>query len=162
VPGVVSTRVGYIGGKTQKPTYKDVCTDETGHAEAVEVTYDPGKVSYAELLDAFWSCHNPTTLNQQGPDFGSQYRSAIFTHDAEQAKLAKASLKEVEESKVFKKKIVTEIAPAGTFWTAEEYHQKYMEKHGGACHTGIAVVKTKLAEEGRKARAAAGATATKP
>jgi peptide-methionine (S)-S-oxide reductase len=161
VPGVVATRVGYTGGTTDKPSYREVCTDTTGHAEAVEVTYDPKKVSYAELLDAFWTCHNPTTLNRQGPDVGTQYRSVIFTHGAEQEKLAKESLKEVSESGVFKgKKVVTEIVPAGTFYSAEDYHQQYMAKTGGVCHGGIATVHTKLAEEGKKERLAAPAAGT--
>jgi peptide-methionine (S)-S-oxide reductase len=163
VPGVVATRVGYIGGTTDKPNYKEVCTDATGHAEAVEITYDPKKVSYAELLDAFWTCHNPTTLNRQGPDVGTQYRSAIFTHDAEQQKLAKESLKEVSDSDAFKgKKVVTQIVPAGTFWSAEDYHQQYLAKNGGVCHSGIATVHTKLAKEARAAREAAPAAATQP
>jgi len=149
VDGVVATQVGYIGGSTESPTYKQVCTDSTGHAEAVEVTYDPSKVSYPELLDAFWSCHDPTTLNRQGPDFGSQYRSAIFAADDEQEKVAKESLKEVEESGVFKKKIVTQIVRAPTFYPAENYHQQYFEKQGMGenCHVGVAVVHTKLAEK---------------
>src|SRR5207249_11261425 len=105
IPGVVSTTVGYTGGKMKQPTYEDVCTDGTGHAEAVLVTYDPSKVSYAELLDAFWSLHDPTTMDRQGPDVGSQYRSAIFFHDPEQEKIARESLKEVEDLHVFKRKI---------------------------------------------------------
>jgi peptide-methionine (S)-S-oxide reductase len=152
VKGVVSTRVGYIGGKKEKPTYREVCTDTTGHAEALEVTYDPAQVSYAELLDTFWTCHNPTTKDRQGPDVGSQYRSAIFTHDKEQAEIAKASKKEVDDSKIFKKPIVTEIVEAGTFWTAEEYHQQYFTKNGGVCHAGIAKVNTTLAKEAKKTR----------
>jgi peptide-methionine (S)-S-oxide reductase len=161
VAGVVGTEVGYSGGHTEKPTYKDVCTDLTGHAEAVEVTYDPAKVSYAELLDAFWSCHDPTTLNRQGPDFGTQYRSVIFYHDAEQEKLARASVKELEDAKTFKGKIVTEIVKAGEFWPAEKYHQQYFAKAGreATCHTGSVKVHTKLAEAGAAERAGA---ATKP
>ena len=155
VPGVVATRVGYTGGHTDNPTYHDVCTDLTGHAEAVEVTYDPAKISYAELLDAFWTCHDPTTMNSQGPDFGTQYRSAIFYHDADQEKIAKESLKEVADSHVFKHKIVTEIVPAGKFYKAEEYHQEYFEKNGGVCHTGVAVVHTSLAAKAKEARLAA-------
>jgi len=152
VPGVVSTEVGYTGGHTNNPTYHDVCTDLTGHAEAVLVTYDSTKVSYAELLDAFWSSHDPTTLNQQGPDFGTQYRSAIFYHDDEQKKIAEASLKEVQASKIFKSPIVTEIVKAGVFTKAEDYHQQYFEKTGGVCHVGPAVVHTALATEAAKAR----------
>jgi peptide-methionine (S)-S-oxide reductase len=157
VPGVVATRVGYTGGHVADPTYKLVCTDATGHAEAVEVTYDPAKVSYAELLDAFWTSHDPTTNNRQGPDVGTQYRSAIFYHDAEQEKAARASLKEVEESKVFHGKIVTEIVAAEKFYGAEEYHQQYMAKTGGVCHAGVAKVRTKLAEEAKKEREGAAA-----
>jgi peptide methionine sulfoxide reductase msrA/msrB len=149
VNGVVSTQVGYTGGHTVDPTYKDVCTDDTGHAEAVLVTFDPARVSYPELLDAFWTCHDPTTVDQQGPDFGSQYRSAIFFHDAEQERQARASIKEVDASGVFKRKIVTQIEPAEKFYTAEEYHQRYFEKQGTAatCHVGVATVHTKLAAE---------------
>ena len=161
VDGVVSTTVGYIGGKTDYPTYKQVCTDGTGHAEAVEVAYDPAKVSYPELLDAFWSCHDPTTLNSQGPDFGTQYRSAIFVHDDEQKKQAEASMKEVEDSKVFKRRIVTQIVDAPKFYPAEDYHQQYFEKKGMAesCHVGVAIVHTKLAEKAAMDRKAA---ATQP
>lgn len=161
IPGVVATQVGYTGGHTKNPTYEDVCSDETGHAEAVLVTYDPSKVSYAELLDAFWSAHDPTTMNRQGPDVGSQYRSAIFFHDPEQEKIAHASLDEVEKSGVFKRKIVTEIVPAETFYPAENYHQQYFEKQGRAdsCHVGVANVHTKLAADAAAARKSA---ATQP
>ncbi len=155
VPGVVATAVGYTGGTTENPTYADVCTETTGHAEAVRVVYDPSQVSYAELLDAFWSCHDPTTKDRQGPDVGDQYRSAIFTHDAEQTKLAAESLKEVDGQKAFRNKIVTEITPAGAFYPAEVYHQDYGTKQGVACHTqGPAKVRTQLgvlAAETRKA-----------
>jgi len=146
VNGVVSTEVGYAGGHTQNPTYHDVCTDTTGHAEAVRVTYDPAKVSFAELLDAFWSCHNPTTVDRQGPDVGSQYRSVIFVSDPEQEQTARASLKEVEASGVFRRPIVTEVAPAGPFYRAEDYHQQYFEKagYGQQCHVGPAKVHTRL------------------
>lgn len=147
IPGVTDVAVGYTGGTKDKPTYKEVCTDRTGHAEAVLVRFDPAKVSYAQLLDAFWSCHDPTTLNRQGPDIGSQYRSAIFFHNSEQERIARLSLKEVEESKVFPRKIVTQLVPAGTFFPAEEYYQRYFEKHGhGACHLGPVKVRTKLAQ----------------
>jgi len=154
VDGVVSTTVGYAGGKTDNPSYEDVCTDQTGHAEAVLVTYDPAKVSYPELLDAFWSLHDPTTVDRQGPDVGTQYRSVIFYHDAEQEKLARASLKEVDDSGVFKRKIATQIVPAGKFYKAEDYHQQYFEKHGRAesCHVGIAEVHTKLAKQAAEER----------
>jgi len=127
--GVVSTMVGYTGGSTSNPTYEDVCSNSTGHAEAVEVKFDPKIVAYDDLLCVFWSLHDPTTPNRQGLDFGSQYRSAIFYHSPQQKRIAEKSLK--EEQKNYKSKIVTEIAPAGKFWKAEEYHQKYVEKHGG-------------------------------
>ena len=136
IEGVVGTKVGYTGGTTVDPTYKQVCSDSTGHAEAVEVWFDPARVSYSELLSAFWSIHDPTTVNRQGWDFGSQYRSAIFVHDAEQAELAAASL-DKEQTNV-RKRITTEITPAGPFYEAEEYHQRYFEKHGGAvCATTL-------------------------
>jgi peptide-methionine (S)-S-oxide reductase len=135
VPGVLATAVGYAGGKTDNPTYEDVCSDETGHAEVVEVEYDPARVSYDQLLDIFWSGHNPTTLNRQGPDVGSQYRSAIFFHTPDQQAAAKASKERLEKSGRFNRPIVTEITPAGRFWRAEDYHQRYFEKRGGgACH----------------------------
>ncbi len=134
VPGVVSTRVGYAGGSTKDPGYREVCTGRTGHAEAVEVTYDPAKLSYENLLITFWEWHDPTTLDRQGPDIGSQYRSVIFTHDAEQEKAARRSKELLEQAKVFRGRIVTEITPAGEFYSAEEYHQKYLEKNpGGYC-----------------------------
>ena len=128
IPGVVSTRVGYTGGHVENPTYKQVCTDRTGHAEAVEVTFDPGQVSYEELLEAFWKNHDPTQLNRQGPDFGTQYRSAIFFHDDVQEKAARASLERAQDR--FRKPIMTEITAASTFYEAEEYHQRYLEKQG--------------------------------
>jgi peptide-methionine (S)-S-oxide reductase len=132
-PGVLSTRVGYTGGEVEKPTYKQVCTDRTGHAEAVEVTFDPAKVSYETLLKIFWENHDPTTLNRQGPDWGSQYRSAIFFHSPEQEKAARASVAEAQQS--HKRPIVTQIVPAVAFWEAEDYHQQYLEKRGMAsCH----------------------------
>ena len=130
VPGVKATRVGYTGGTYENPTYKDVCSDTTGHAEAVEVTYDPERVSYEDLLNVFWENHDPTTLNRQGPDFGSQYRSAIFVHDDEQKTAAIASRDELERSGRFKRPIVTEITPASEFYEAEDYHQQYLEKRG--------------------------------
>jgi len=130
VKGVVRTEVGYTGGITENPTYEDVCTGKTGHAEAVQVEYDPSEVSYEELLDVFWSIHDPTTRNQQGVDIGSQYRSAIFYYTAEQKRIAEESKRRLQESGKFDKPIVTEIVPASTFWRAEEYHQCYLEKKG--------------------------------
>jgi len=128
--GVTSTHVGYIGGNLANPTYEEVCTDKTGHAEAVQVDYDPDVISYEELLDLFWSNHDPTSLNRQGPDVGYQYRSAIFVHDDEQKKIAEKSKEKLENSGRFQKPIVTEITPAPEFYKAEEYHQKYFQKHG--------------------------------
>lgn len=130
VKGVVSTAVGYMGGSLKNPTYKDVCTDKTGHAEVTQVEYDPGAVSYNELLRLFWKAHDPTTLNRQGPDFGTQYRSAIFFHTPEQETAARASKEELEKAGVYKRPIVTQILPASDFWRAEEYHQQYLEKRG--------------------------------
>jgi peptide-methionine (S)-S-oxide reductase len=131
--GVASTAVGYEGGATDRPTYRDVCTDETGHAEVVEVTYDPKLISYDQLLDLFWKSHNPTTLNRQGPDVGSQYRSAVFFHSPEQEKTAKASKEKAQKN--FRNPIVTQVVPAETFWKAEDYHQQYLAKRGlGSCH----------------------------
>ena len=130
VPGVTATRVGYTGGTTTNPTYKQVCTDRTGHAEAVEVSYDPARVSYDDLLRVFWETHDPTQRNRQGPDIGTQYRSAIFYHDAEQEAAARASKERLERSGVHKRPIVTEIVPAQTFYQAEDYHQQYLEKRG--------------------------------
>ena len=132
LPGVKSTRVGYIGGNTPNPTYQDVCTGQTGHAEAVEVSFDPNEVGYDELLSTFWQTHNPTTLNRQGPDVGTQYRSAIFFHNPEQERQAQASKAALENSGRFVNKVVTEIVPAGVFYPAEEYHQQYLEKRGRA------------------------------
>lgn len=128
--GIKSTHVGYIGGQLPNPTYEEVCTDQTGHAEAVEVEFDPTEISYEELLDVFWNNHNPTTLNRQGPDVGHQYRSAIFVHNEEQKKIAEQSKQDLEKSGKFEDPIVTEIVPAPTFYKAEEYHQKYFKKHG--------------------------------
>lgn len=128
VDGVISTRVGYTGGSFTKPTYKDVCSHKTGHAEAVEITFDPSKVSYDELLDVFWSIHDPTTLNRQGFDVGTQYRSAIFYLNSDQKEEAMRSKTKLEESKRYKKPIVTQIVPASDFWEAEEHHQQYVEK----------------------------------
>ena len=135
MPGVIGTAVGYSNGDTPAPTYEDVCTDRTGHAEVVQVTYDPAKVSYEQLLETFWSNHNPTTLNRQGPDVGSQYRSAIFFHTPEQQAAAEASKQALTASGRFSRPIVTEITPAATFHRAEEYHQQYLEKRGASsCH----------------------------
>jgi peptide-methionine (S)-S-oxide reductase len=132
--GVRETQVGYAGGGVDHPTYQQVCTDETGHAEVVEVTFDPEVISYHDLLEVFWANHNPTTLNQQGPDFGTQYRSAIFVHSPEQEAEARRSMAEAQ--KHFPRPIVTEITPAPPFWPAEEYHQRYLEKRGlASCHT---------------------------
>ena len=131
--GVLETEVGYTGGTTENPTYKDVCYKNTGHAEALKITFDPSVITYDQLLDFFWRMHDPTTFNRQGPDVGSQYRSAIFTHSPAQEEQAKAS-KEKAQSQ-FPKKIVTFIEPAPVFYPAEEYHQKYFQKNGGGgCH----------------------------
>lgn len=136
-PGVVSTAVGYAGGAKEQPTYKEVCTDRTGHAEVVYVEFDPQKVGYEQLLDVFWKGHNPTTLNRQGPDFGSQYRSVIFTYSPQQEAAARASMERLAASGKYKSPIVTQIEPAGAFWRAEEYHQQYLAKRGLAnCHVG--------------------------
>jgi peptide-methionine (S)-S-oxide reductase len=135
LPGVISTRVGYIGGSTANPTYKQVCMDTTGHAEAVEIEYDPSKLSYDKLLEVFWENHDPTQLNRQGPDWGKQYRSAIFFHSPEQETEAKASKEQLEKSHRFSKPVVTQIVPATTFFEAEDYHQQYLEKKGlASCH----------------------------
>lgn len=135
LPGVLSTRVGYAGGTRPNPTYEDVCTGNTGHAETVEVTYDPSKVSYGKLLEVFWDNHDPTTKNRQGPDIGSQYRSVIFFSSPEQRDLAVQSKAARETSHRFAKPIVTEIIPATTFFEAEDYHQQYLQKRGlDSCH----------------------------
>jgi peptide-methionine (S)-S-oxide reductase len=135
IPGVRSTAVGYLGGTYENPSYRDVGTGRTGHAEVVQLQYDPNEVSYDTLLDTFWQNHNPTTLNRQGPDIGTQYRSAIFFHTPEQERLARESKDRWDGSGRFRNKIVTEITPASTFYMAEDYHQRYLEKRGlGACH----------------------------
>jgi peptide-methionine (S)-S-oxide reductase len=136
IPGVTATAVGYEGGSLERPSYKDVCTDQTGHAEVVELDFDPEKVSYAQLLDAFFALHDPTTLNRQGPDWGAQYRSAIFFHSPEQEKQAHAKIERLTAEGAFKpKQIVTTLEPAQTFWRAEDYHQRYLEKRGlASCH----------------------------
>jgi peptide-methionine (S)-S-oxide reductase len=136
IPGVTATAVGYEGGATERPTYKDVCTDQTGHAEVVELDFDTAKVSYEKLLSAFFELHDPTTMNRQGPDWGTQYRSAIFYHSPEQQAQAQAKIEQLTAGGAYlPKRIVTKIEPAETFWRAEEYHQKYLEKRGQAsCH----------------------------
>jgi peptide-methionine (S)-S-oxide reductase len=132
--GVISTTVGYIGGTFKNPTYEDVCTDKTGHAEVVELTFDPKEITYEELLRVFWDIHDPTTKNRQGPDVGTQYRSAIFYRSSEQQTTAELSKRNLEQSGKYSKKIVTEITKATTFYPAEEYHQQYLAKHGlAAC-----------------------------
>ena len=135
VKGVVSTQVGYAGGRKGHPTYQEVCSDTTGHAEVVEVSFDPAQVSYDDLLALFWRCHDPTQFNRQGPDYGSQYRSVIFCHSTEQEQAAHASREREDLSGRHRKRIVTEVVPASTFWRAEEYHQHYLEKRrSGNCH----------------------------
>jgi peptide-methionine (S)-S-oxide reductase len=135
VKGVTDVAVGYMGGTLPNPTYKDVCTDTTGHAEVVQVDYDPQQVTYEQLLRTYFEIHDPTTPNRQGPDFGSQYRSVIFFYDPQQEAAARAVVKELDSSGKFRRKIVTQIAPAPEFYRAEEYHQRYFEKHGiAACH----------------------------
>jgi peptide-methionine (S)-S-oxide reductase len=135
VPGVVATTVGYLGGTYQNPTYHDVCSGKTGHAEVVEVVYDPARVSYDDLLNVFWENHDPTTLNRQGPDVGAQYRSAVFFHTPEQQAVALAAKARLESQKRYRRPIVTEITPATEFYQAEDYHQQYLEKRGlASCH----------------------------
>lgn len=138
VPGVVDTAAGYAGGDLDNPTYEDVCGGDTGHAEVVEVTYDPRQVKYEQLLDLFWRAHDPTTLDRQGPDVGTQYRSAIFTHSPEQERAARASKERAQASGRFSRPIVTEIAAASKFYRAEGYHQQYLEKRGlASCHLPV-------------------------
>lgn len=134
IPGVTGTRAGYAGGTLADPTYAEVCTGRTGHAESVQVEFDPARVSYEALLEAFWSLHDPTTADRQGPDVGSQYRSVIFVHDAVQEAAARASRARLEASGRHAAPIVTEIVAAGAFYAAEEYHQQYLEKHGLGDH----------------------------
>jgi peptide-methionine (S)-S-oxide reductase len=136
LPGVAATAVGYEGGRLERPSYEDVCTDATGHAEVVELSFDPSKISYDQLLDAFFTLHNPTTLNRQEPDWGTQYRSVIFYHSPGQQSEAQAKIEQLTELGRFKpKRIVTKVEPAETFWRAEEHHQKYLDKRGQAsCH----------------------------
>jgi len=135
IPGVIDAAAGYEGGSLERPSYQDVCTDRTGHAEVVELSFDPGKVSYETLVGKFFEMHDPTTLNRQGPDVGTQYRSVVFYHSPEQKKTAEEVKKKLQESGKFRRPIVTGIVPASTFWRAEEYHQRYLEKRGlRACH----------------------------
>ena len=135
IPGVVDAACGYMGGRTENPTYEQVCSKQTGHAEVVQVEFDPQVVTFDQLLEAFWRMHDPTTLNRQGPDVGDQYRSAVFTHSDEQQAAAAASKESADASGRFSNSIVTQIVPAGTFWRAEEYHQQYFAKRGGgSCH----------------------------
>ena len=135
IPGVIATRVGYTGGNFGNPTYRDVCTDRTGHAEAVEVEFNPSQVSYEQLLKVFWENHDPTQLNRQGPDYGTQYRSAIFFHSPEQEQSARESKEKLKNSRQFPRPVVTQIVPAVNFYEAEDYHQQYLEKRGlASCH----------------------------
>jgi peptide-methionine (S)-S-oxide reductase len=135
VPGVTETAVGYEGGTLDNPSYKDVCTDQTGHAEVVQLKFDPAKVSYRKLLDLFFELHDPTQFNRQGPDWGTQYRSVVFYHSPEQETAAKETIERLTREKKYRKPIVTQVVPAGNFWRAEEYHQKYLEKRGAiSCH----------------------------
>ena len=136
MPGVTATAVGYEGGKLDNPSYKAVCTDETGHAEVVELDFDNEKITFEQLLDAFFALHDPTTMNRQGPDWGTQYRSAVFFHSPEQEQQAKAKIEQLTNEGHYKpRRIVTQVVPAETFWRAEEYHQRYLEKRGlASCH----------------------------
>ena len=137
IKGVVSTAVGYEGGTFPNPSYRDVCTDRTGHAEVVQVEYDPERVSYNDLLRVFWENHNPTTLNRQGPDVGTQYRSVIFYNSPEQEREAEASKEQLQASGKYRRPIVTQVVPASTFYRAEDYHQQYLEKRGlSSCKIG--------------------------
>lgn len=141
--GVRSTRVGYTGGRTENPTYEDVCTGRTGHAEAVEVLYDPARIRYEDLLAAFWENHDPTTPNRQGPDVGEQYRSAIFFHSPEQEAAARASRDKLDASHRYRRPIVTQLVPAPAFYPAEEYHQQYLQKRGlASCHLPLSTPRT--------------------
>ncbi len=130
LPGVTATAVGYTGGTTANPSYEQVCAGTTGHAEVVQITFDPAQIGYGQLLDVFWKCHDPTTLNRQGPDVGTQYRSAIFFHSPEQQAIAQASLEGLQAQQALVRPVVTEITPAGEFFPAEEYHQQYLQKCG--------------------------------
>jgi peptide-methionine (S)-S-oxide reductase len=135
LPGVLDATAGYMGGTLQNPTYQDVCTDKTGHAEVVQVQFDPARVGYEQLVDAFWNLHDPTQLNRQGPDYGKQYRSVIFFHTPEQEQIALESKEKLQQSRRFARPVVTAVEPASSFWRAEEYHQRYLEKRGlRHCH----------------------------
>ena len=138
IPGVLKTRVGYTSGKTKNPTYKEVCTDGTGHAEAIEIEFDPAKVSYQQLLELFFESHDPTTLDRQGPDVGTQYRSGVYFHSPQQEQAAEAEIEKRNDSGDYVSKVVTEVVPATTFYAAEDYHQRYFEKRGieASCHLG--------------------------
>jgi len=140
VPGVIEAISGYAGGTTQKPSYRQVCSGTTNHAEVVEVTFDPAKVSYERLVDLFFKMHDPTTLNRQGPDVGTQYRSVIFASSPEQKKVAQARIAELTAAHAFRRPIVTTVEDAVPFWPAEDYHQRYFEKNGGSCHVSYADV----------------------
>jgi peptide-methionine (S)-S-oxide reductase len=140
VPGVIDAVSGYEGGAAASPTYRQVCTGTTNHAEVVEVTFDPTKVAYAKLVDLFFKMHDPTQMNRQGPDIGTQYRSAIFTHSPEQARIAQERKDAAQASGRYRRPIVTSIEPAQTFWRAEDYHQRYFEKNGGSCHVSFAEI----------------------
>jgi peptide-methionine (S)-S-oxide reductase len=145
VKGVVSTSVGYMGGTLENPTYRDVCTDKTGHAEVVHVEFDPGVVSYEDLLDVFWQIHDPTTVNRQGPDVGTQYRSAIFYHNDEQKRVAEETIREIEDEGIWDAPIVTELVPFEKFWPAEDYHQEYFANNASQPYC-TAVVAPKVAK----------------
>ncbi|MBV8207544.1 MAG: peptide-methionine (S)-S-oxide reductase MsrA [Acidobacteria bacterium] len=135
IAGVTETAVGYMGGTLENPTYKDVCTDGTGHAEVVHIAYDPSKVSYQKLLEKFFEIHDPTQFNRQGPDYGTQYRSVIFFHSPDQERAAREAIEKLGGSGKFARKIVTQVVPASAFWRAEDYHQKYLQKRGLThCH----------------------------
>lgn len=135
IPGVVETAVGYMGGTLENPTYKDVCTDRTGHAEVVHLTFDPAQVTYEQLLEKFFQFHDPTQFNRQGPDYGTQYRSVVFFHSPEQERAARDMIEKLNQSGQFGRKIVTRVDPAAMFWRAEDYHQKYLQKRGlSHCH----------------------------
>ena len=136
VPGVTETEVGYTGGTVENPTYEDVCSGRSGHAEAVRVTFDPAQLSYRQLLDMFWSIHDPTTVDRQGPDIGSQYRSAIFVRGPEQEAAARAACERLQASGRLRRDVVTEVTPASAFYRAEEYHQRYLETRGAGPHGG--------------------------